>query len=371
MTCHDAAVLAITAARSRQLQAALVRFILDRPTEDDLTRCSPRGAGESLASWIVRLLGPGRKPERVWTADRLERSAEQDLAEARTLGVQPIHLGHAAYPELLAAIDDPPPLLWVWGNPLHLSVPAIAVVGSRAATHHGLEAAWRLGADLASAGVAVVSGLARGVDSQAHEATLSVGGRTVAVLGSGHARIYPAEHRGLAERIVGTGAVISEFPADTPPRAHHFPLRNRIISGLSRAVVVVEAAEKSGALITASCAAAQGREVFVIPGAVIGGRNRGGHLLIRDGARLVESAEEILVDLGHQAMGTARPAGPPTHGLLSQLPEAQEFTVEDVAASTGWMPAEVLARLLELEVSGRIQRIGGARFVRISGRVLT
>ncbi len=369
MTCQDAAVLAIAGARNRQLQAAVVRLLLDRPTEDDRTRCPPRHPSESLASWLVRVQGPGRDPTRAWNPAEVERRAAHDLRRAAQLEVHAIHFGHARYPALLAAIDDPPPMLWVQGDPSYLNAAGVAVVGSRAATHHALEVAWRLSAGLATAGLAVVSGLARGVDSQAHEAALSVGGHTVAVLGSGHAHVYPAEHRGLAQRIRPAGLVISELPPDTPPRAHHFPLRNRIISGLVQAVVVVEAAEKSGALITSSCAAAQGREVFVVPGAVLGGRNRGGHLLIRDGARLVESAEDVLVDLALQ--GSAGRFQLPAQGLLAQLPEAEEFTVDDVAARTGWASGEVLARLLDLEVSGRIQRIGGARFVRSSGRVLT
>ncbi len=369
MTCHDAALLSIVGARNRPLQAALVRILLDRPTEDDVARCPPRHPGESLASWLVRLQGPGRDPTRAWTPAEVERRAVADLGRAVTLSAHPIHLGHSQYPALIAVIDDPPPLLWVQGDPALLSAPAVAVVGSRAASTQGLEAAWRIGAGLAAAGLTVVSGLARGIDSQAHEAALSVGGRTTAVLGSGHAHIYPAEHRGLAQRIGRSGLVVSELPPDTPPRAHQFPLRNRIISGLSRAVVVVEAAEKSGALITSSCAAVQGRDVFVVPGPAIGGRNRGGHLLVRDGARLVESAEDILADLGLD--GSAGSTAAPVQGLLAQLPEAEEFSVDDVAERTGWPSSEILAHLLDLEVSGRIQRIGGARFVRSSGRVLT
>jgi DNA processing protein len=369
MTCHDAAVLAIAGARNRQLQATLVRLLLDRPTEEDLARCPPRLSGESMASWVVRLQGPGRNPERMWTAAEVERRAAEDLRRAETLQVHTVHLGHARYPALLVTLDDPPPMLWVQGDLAHLDAPGVAVVGSRAATPHALEVAWRLSAGLAAAGLSVVSGLARGVDAQAHEAALSVGGRTVAVLGSGHAHIYPAEHRALARRMLRNGLVVSELPPDTAPRPHHFPLRNRIISGMSRAVVVVEAREKSGALITSSCAATQGRDVFVVPGAVLGGRNRGGHLLIRDGARLVESAEEVLLDLGWGSGAQTRQL--PIPGLLAQLPEAEEFTVDDVAGMTGWASGEVLARLLELEVSGTIQRIGGARFVRSSGRVLT
>jgi DNA processing protein len=369
MTVYDAAVLCIAGARHRPLQAAALRVLLQRPTDDDLNRCPPRTAGESLAAWLCRLHGPARGSARPWRADEVECQADRDLRRAAELRCHPIPLGDARYPALLAAIDDPPPLLWVRGDPVHLHAVAVAIVGSRAATAHGLEVAWRLSAGLAAAGVVVASGLARGIDSQAHEAALSVAGVTVAVLGSGLDWIYPKEHRPLAARVAETGVVLSELPPGAPPRAFQFPLRNRIISGLSRAIVVVEAAEKSGALITSSCAATQGRDVFVVPGAVVDRRNRGGHLLIRDGARLVESAEDVLQDLG--LAGGQTPASLPARGLLAQLPEAEEFSVDDVAAITGWTSSEILAQLLELEVSGRIQRIGGARFVRSSGRVLT
>jgi DNA processing protein len=181
----------------------------------------------------------------------------------------------------------------------------------------------------------------------------------VGVLGCGPDRIYPAEHRELARDMESAGAIVSEFPPGVPPLPHHFPLRNRIISGLSLAVVVVEAPEKSGALITASAAAEQGRDVMVIPGPVTGGRNRGGHLLIRDGAKVVETADDILQELN-------LPSDPTALGSLAgHMTESVEFTVDEVAASTGELPNIVLARLLELELAGRIQRIGGGRFVRV------
>jgi DNA processing protein len=219
----------------------------------------------------------------------------------------------------------------------------------------------RLSADLTAAGVVVVSGLARGIDSAAHAAAVAAGGRTIGVLGCGPDRIYPAEHEGLARQMERAGAVVSELPPGVPPLPYHFPLRNRIISGLSLAIVVVEAAEKSGALITASAAADQGRDVMVVPGPATGGRNRGGHLLIRDGAKVVETADDILQELN--------PAGRVSADLhtsrLAGVPEAHEFTVDDVAARTGEPTSTVLARLLDLELAGQIQRIGGGRFSRV------
>lgn len=365
MTCHDAAVLSLAGARHRPL---LLRLLLERPTEEDRCRCPPRQPGESLAAWLCRLQPPRPGP-RAWTAADLERVARRNLERAAALGIHAVPLGHPRYPPRLAAIDDPPPLLWVRGEPACLAAPAIAVVGSRAASVPAREAAWQVSAGLAAAGVVVVSGLARGIDAQAHQAALAAGGRTVAVLGSGVDWIYPAEHAPLAGRAAASGALVSELAPGTPPRAYQFPARNRIISGLSLAIVVVEAAEKSGALITASCAASQGREVMVVPGTAVGGRNRGGHLLIRDGARLVERAADVLQDLGVPPAPSAEPR--PDSGLLSQLPLGQEFTVDDVAAGTGASTSAILAGLLELEVSGSIQRIGGGRFVRSSGRVLT
>jgi DNA processing protein len=177
-------------------------------------------------------------------------------------------------------------------------------------------------------------------------------------------RIYPAEHKDLAAAMAASGAVVSEFPVGVPPLPHHFPLRNRIISGLAHAIVVVEAGEKSGALITAGAALEQGRDVLVVPGASIGGRNRGGHLLIRDGARLVESADDILSELG----APPAPPGADAKAGIEHFPESVAFTVDEVAAASGEPPNVVLARLLDLELEGIIQRIEGGRFVRPSGR---
>ena len=278
-----------------------------------------------------------------------------------------ISLGDAAFPERLIHIPTPPERLWIRGRAACLPdfpTPSIAVVGCRAASRDGLENARAVAAGLARAGVVVVSGLARGIDAAAHRAALAAGGCTIAVLGSGLDRLYPPEHDDLADEIAATGAVISEYPPATRPQAFLFPRRNRLISGLADAVVVVEAPEKSGALITASSALDQGKDVMVLPGRVPGGPNRGGHLLIRDGAKLVETAVDILLDMGWLAW---RPAGASGGGA----PELVEFTVDDVAGQTGESTADVLARLLQLEMAGQIQRIGAGRFQRVQGRMLT
>jgi DNA processing protein len=278
-----------------------------------------------------------------------------------------ISLGDNAFPERLSHIPTPPEQLWIRGHAARLpdfSTPSIAVVGCRAASRDGLENARAVADGLARAGVVVVSGLARGIDAAAHRAALAAGGCTIAVLGSGLDNLYPPEHRGLADEIAHTGAVVSEYPPHTAPQAFLFPRRNRIISGLADAVVVIEAPERSGALITASAALDQGKDVMVTPGRVPGGPNRGGHLLIRDGAKLVETAVDILLDMGW----LDRPPAPEAGGEAREL---VEFTVDELARKTGEPTHVVLARLLQQELAGQIQRIGAARFQRVRSRMLT
>src|SRR5262245_21515571 len=273
--------------------------------------------------------------------------------------MQTLSLGTTDFPQLLANIPNPPRTLWVRGDIELLSRPAVAIVGSRAASPDGLAIAGDISADLVRAGLAIVSGMARGIDSAAHVAALDARGVTIAVLGTGVDVVYPQEHRDLAARIATRGALVSELPPGTPPRAFHFPLRNRIISGLSKAVIVIEAHQASGALITAREALDQGRDVMVVPGRVAGGRNRGGHGLLRDGAKLVESAVDILQELGLSGPGSAN------------LAERVEFSVDEVAREMKLEAGDALARLLEWELTGEIRRIGSGRFVRTKGRVLT
>src|SRR5689334_17849189 len=220
------------------------------------------------------------------------------LDRAAAGGITVIAWHDERYPPLLRTIVDPPPVLWVRGALDALTRPAVAIVGSRAATPYAIEVAARLAADLAARGIVVVSGLARGVDGSAHRGTLGAHGRTLAVLGTGPDIVYPREHAELAASICKDGALVSEFGPGLPPLARHFPLRNRLISGISLAVVVVEASDKSGSLITARCALEQGRDVMAVPGSVLGGRNRGSHALLKDGAKVVETADDILEELG-------------------------------------------------------------------------
>ena len=265
-----------------------------------------------------------------------------------------IRLGSARFPPLLAEIPDPPAILWVRGDISIWDKTVVAVVGARAASRDGRAAAEAIAGDLARAGIVIASGLARGIDSAAHAGALDAGGTTIAVLGTGIDRVYPPENGALFERIARCGLLMTEFPPGTPPINSHFPRRNRIISGLSRAVLVVEAAEKSGSLITARLAADQGRDVMAMPGLTAGGRNRGAHALLRDGAKLVESAVDILQELG---ISTA-------NGAPQEMPETVEFTVDEIAEQLKLPAGDALARLLEWELTGEIRRIGSGRFVR-------
>jgi DNA processing protein len=297
----------------------------------------------------------------------LRDRAVEVLLSARALGIDAIAWGDPRYPALLASIPDAPIVLWLKGNPALLSRPSVAIVGSRAATPYGLEAASRLAGDLAAAGALVVSGLARGVDSTAHRAALDSGGNTAAVLGSGVDIIYPPEHGKLADEIARNGVVLSELPPGTPPLPFHFPARNRLISGLSLAVVVVEAAERSGSLITAGFALEQGRAVLAVPGNVLSGRHRGCHALIRDGAAIVESAEDVLDEMRTSSLrpnAEAMPSAPPSDPLLACMLPGESYDVEVLGREAGLGAAQLLSRLLELELRGAVRRLDGGRFIR-------
>ncbi|MCF7200665.1 DNA-processing protein DprA [Pseudomonas oligotrophica] len=274
------------------------------------------------------------------------------------------------YPALLAELPDAPPLLFVEGDPALLETPQLAMVGSRRASRPGLDNAAAFARSLAGAGFSITSGLALGIDGAAHQGALDAGGKTVAVLGTGLQRLYPRRHLRLAEAIIaGGGALVSELPLDCAPQASNFPRRNRIISGLSLGVLVVEASPSSGSLITARLAAEQGREVYAIPGSIHHPGARGCHQLIRDGATLVESVEDVLQGLrGWQQLA---PAAPPSsagaaaaHPLLRQL-LAGALSSEALAVAVDRPLAEVLAQLTELEIEGRVGNDNGLWSARI------
>jgi DNA processing protein len=374
MTDLEAIALAVIGASRRRWLGACVRHWLGRPIAetDDL---APRQPDEPLLSWACRSgVGAADAPA---VLDRAQRDAERLLSAGLAAGQRAVTIAAPAYPRVLREIPDPPPVLWLRGAVEALHAPhLVAVVGARAASRQGLEVASALGAGLAAAGVVVVSGLARGVDSAAHRAAIDAGGHSIAVLGSGLDRVYPAEHAPLADALAERGAVVSECPPGTPPLAHHFPLRNRIISGLSAATVVVEASEKSGSLITAAAALEQGREVMAVPGSVATGRHRGAHALLRDGATLVEHAGDVLAALGWAGSSPTNADGavglaPAVAAQLQLDVRTDEFGPDEVAAATGWSAARVVATLGALEISGQILRIPGGRFVGSRNRVLT
>ncbi len=271
------------------------------------------------------------------------------------------------YPALLAEISDAPPLLFVAGDPGILEKPQLAMVGSRRASRPGMDTAAAFSRSLAGAGFVITSGLALGIDAAAHQAAVDVGGRTVGVLGTGLEKFYPQRNQRLADAMIASGsAVVSEFPLDAGPTASNFPRRNRIISGLSLGVLVVEASVASGSLITARLAAEQGREVYAIPGSIHHPGAKGCHQLIRDGAVLVETIEHILEALrGWQQLPLSPETPPVSHPLLILL-HAAPHTSEALSISSGWALPKVLAALTELEMDGRAVCESGRWFARVS-----
>jgi DNA processing protein len=293
-----------------------------------------------------------------------------------------------SYPANLREIPLPPERLWVRGRVEADDTLAIAIVGAREATPYGLGCAERLAADLAARGITVVSGLARGIDSAAHRGALRAGGRTIAVLGSGVDVIYPPENRRLASDIAARGAIVSQFPPGTSPLAGYFPARNRVIAGLSLGVVVVEAAEKSGSLITAGLAGELGREVMAVPGPLTSLMSRGAHRLIQDGAALVQGWEDVVSQLPLRFRDQVKPlvgtctstAGSPNHLAHGQHAEGdvedseessrllrvigwEPIGIDQIIERSGMAPGRTSALLMTLEIEGRIRQLEGKRFV--------
>ena len=289
--------------------------------------------------------------------------AAAEEKEAARLGVAIVGLDEPGYPALLRRTFDAPPVLYVRGRLCDgEDTPAVAVVGARAATPAGMALAGAMARDLARWGATIVSGLARGIDTAAHSGALEGGGRTVAVLGCGLDRVYPKENGRLADRIAATGAVVSEFPLGTAPMPEHFPRRNRVIAGWARAVVVVEAAERSGALNTARCAADEGRDVLAVPGHPTQPVSAGTNQLIRDGAGLVRNAADVAAEMGLEVVPSTTPlTGDP---ILEALPPDAPATLEELAARSGLETSALLARLTDLELRDAIRRLPGPLFVR-------
>jgi DNA processing protein len=330
------------------------------------------GAGAALAA----LPGLARRGGASGSARICTRAeAEREIKVAGAAGVRFLALGEPGYPWRLAMIDDPPPLVAVRGHLAILERPMIGVVGARNASAAGIKLAGRLARELGEAGLAVVSGLARGIDAAAHRASLATG--TVAVLAGGHNRIYPPEHVELAGALLANGAAVSEMPFDWEPRAHDFPRRNRLISGLAVGVLVIEAARRSGSLITTRLALEQGREVFAVPGSPLDPRTEGSNSLLKQGATLVTEAEDVIAVLRpilgqplERSMEEPEPApiappppaaepGTEERGRIVELLGPTPVSIDDLVRLAGRSPAVVRIVLLELEVAGRLQRHGG------------
>ena len=335
-----------------------------------------------------------------------ESEAERELERLGRLGGRLLVLDQPGYPPLLALLDDAPPVLFVLGEPAALAGRAVALVGGRNASVNGLRIAENLAAELAGAGLVVVSGLARGIDAAAHEGALAapvdgggpVTGRTVAVVAGGLDQPYPPEHADLQRRIAETGAVVSEAPLGTVPQSRHFPRRNRVIAGLSLGVVVIEAAPRSGSLITARLAQEAGRELFAVPGSPLDPRARGSNDLIRQGAHLTESAADVLTNLpdhpfreglardplfaGQMPAGLAEPPAPALETWEDHPETAKDLAqvraqvvdllgpsptvVDDLVRRCQFSAAAVMAALLELELAGRIETLPGHRVALLS-----
>ncbi len=347
------------------LTLALLPAVPVRAAREILLRASLAEALERPESH-AELLGPAARAALRSGAAR--RAAEAELRRVGTLGVRIVGRHDASYPAWLGRVHAPPPVLWVRGSLVEgEGEGAVAVVGARAATGLGLAFARALSRDLAAAGLTVVSGLARGIDTQAHRGALDARGRTVAVLGSGLDRLYPEENLALAREIEAHGAVVSEFPLGTGPWKQNFPRRNRVIAGWGSAVVVVEAGARSGALSTARAALDEGREVMAVPGHPSQANAEGTNALIRDGAALVRGAGDVLAEMGVPAQRetpkcvAGRPCGDP---VLSALPPGDAASIDDIHARCGIAVPALLARLAELEVAGEVVRLSGALFVR-------
>ncbi len=299
---------------------------------------------------------------------------KKDIDLVMEKGYQIVTMSDPDYPPLLLQIPDPPPFLYLFGR-LEKSAANVAVVGSRNATSYGISATKRLCKDLASHKITIVSGMARGIDTAAHTGALMGNGKTIAVLGSGFERVYPTENQKLFHKIAENGAVISEFPLLTKPEAHNFPIRNRIISGISLGTVIVEATRRSGSLITARLAAEQNREVFAVPGSIHSFKSTGTHTLIKQGAKLVEHAQDIIEELTHVIKAHAADDHEKQNKMMdNDVPlSSEESTVfkelgpypvhiDDLVRKISMDPGKISSILLQLELKGIVQQLPGKLF---------
>jgi DNA processing protein len=327
-------------------------------------------------SELRRVSGIGPQLSRAISEAKDQIDVDAEILVCRQKGIAIMTQAASDYPRLLREIHDPPPILFRRGSLTSQDNLAIAIVGTRHATQYGRRQAERLAGSLARAGMTVVSGMARGIDAAAHQGALDAGGRTIGILASGVLNIYPPEHTELAERIVQQGVLLSESPSFSKPRPGSFPRRNRLITGMSVGVVVVEASERSGALVTANHATEQGRDVFAVPGRVDSRVSRGCHRLIREGAKLVESAEDILEELGPLVESTRQPDGkvvrrPAELQLNEQESEilnaidTDATSIDNIALVTGLPIHRVLSTISVLEMKHLVRRISGTNVARV------
>ena len=295
---------------------------------------------------------------------------EKLWARIEAQGIKILTWEDEAYPQRLKEIEQPPPVLYIRGQYLPDDLFAVAIVGTRRVTAYGRQITEELAAYLASNGITVISGLARGVDGIAHQTALKAGGRTIAVLGSGVDKIYPPEHRGLADKMIERGAIISDYAPGTPPDAANFPPRNRIVSGLSLAVVVIEAGETSGALITAEFAAEQGREVFAVPGSILAPQSKGTNKLIQNGALPLLSVNDLMQALNLTRMGEQKAArkvipSDETEARLMDVLSDEPLHVDEIRNQTELPIEKVSATLALMELKGMVRQVGGMNYVAI------
>jgi DNA processing protein len=368
-------------ARSHELEAAMRLHLvpgIGPVTHGELIRAFGCPAGVFNASPAEIRNAPGVGPKLVeqisLARDSIDVQPQLDLCNQNDIKI--LARSDTQYPKPLAEIYDPPNMLFYQGDLRDSDQVAIAIVGTRHASNYGTTVATQLATGLAMAGFTIVSGLARGIDAAAHRGALSAGGRTIAVLGGGLLKMYPPEHAQLAAEIAASGAVLSESLPNQAPKSGSFPRRNRIVTGLSLGVIVIEAGDRSGALISARMAAEQGREVFAVPGRIDNRMSRGCHKLIRDGAKLVESIDDVLEELGPLAtpakVNTETSIRHPAEMKLSEQEtkilqtigtETTDF--DSIVQATGLPAARVLATISVLEVRRLVRRVSGTSFVRV------
>ena len=357
------------------LPAGRCQAVLARWQTPDALLAAVRGGHEAEL-----LATPGLTPIMV---ERLQEAAVRDLFPALAAmsehGIRLLLQSEPDYPDALRGLPDPPPYLFVRGTVEARDAVAVAIVGTRHATEYGRGVAAKLAGDLARRGVTVVSGLARGIDTAAHRGALDAGGRTFAVCGCGLDIVYPSDNKKLMQEVTENGAALSEFAPTMHPESWHFPARNRIISGLSAGVIIVEAAERSGALITADFALEQGRDVFAVPGNIYKAQSRGAHALIKQGATLVESVDDVITALNNRALPFVREEKAPaakaapavradlsvTENRVFLVLEVEPRHVDEVAAAANMGAAEVNATLVLLELKGVARRLPGGMFARV------